>query len=201
LPNEKGVEMNICREPVYDIHKHRHIFSAWAAGRASSVASICRFPVESAFEIIEHIGLQDIRLADDLPSPDRFNISHREWRKNAVRYARNNKSSLFHSGDQAKKFTHGIAAKMINIYFKSKFLAEHNICHQSINALHPPIDRLLLNELAQNDAKRAKEWRRYRDKGWSKFSSKEYEEVIDLIVEHQNGAPLWKVERYWPGHQ
>lgn len=193
--------MNINHDPTYDIHKHRHIFSAWAAGRASSVASFCRFPVKSAFEIIEHIGLENIKQVDDLPSPDEFKITHREWRNKAIGYAKNNASSLFHLDKKANKFTHGIAAKMINIYFKSKFLSGSQISHKNIRALHPPIDRLLLSELARKDTKRVETWRIYRDKGWSKFTSKEYEEVIDLITDHQNGAPLWQIERYWPGHQ
>lgn len=193
--------MNMNHDSTYDIHKHRHIFSAWAAGRASSVASFCRFPVASAFKIIGHIGLQDIKMADDLPSPDGMKICHREWRNKAIRYARNNKCSLFSIDAQANNFTHGIAAKLINIYFKSKFVSGNQISHKNIAALHPPVDRLLLNELARKDTKRAEKWRTYRDTGWSKFSSKDYEEVIDLISDHQNGAPLWQIERYWQGHQ
>ena len=138
------MNMNMNHDQAYDIHKHRHIFSAWAAGRASSVASFCRFPVKSAFEIIEHIGLQNIKLADDLPSPDELKITHREWRNKAIRYAKNNKPSLFHLDEKANNFTHGIAAKLINIYFKSKFVSGNQISHKNIAALHPPVDRLLL---------------------------------------------------------
>lgn len=198
---ERRKDLIMRREPTYDIHKHRHIFSAWAAGRASSVALFCRFPVKSAFEIIEHVGLQDINLADELPSPDKLKISHRKWRQKAKDYAKTMESSLFHSEVHAKNFTDGIAAKLINIYLKSKFISGPDVRHENIAALHPPVDRLLLNELARKDVKRAKDWKRYRDKGWSSFSSNDYEEVMGLITDHQNGSPLWQIERYWPGHQ
>lgn len=49
----------------YDIYKHRHMFSSWAAGRAASVKD-CRFPVIAAFNIIEHLQLETKFRAGDV---------------------------------------------------------------------------------------------------------------------------------------
>lgn len=194
--------MNKISAVTYDIHKHRHIFSAWAAGRAAPVRGHCQFKVETAFEIINYIGLEKINTPNKLPDPGKMDDEHRKWRNTAISYAKLHKS-MFSNEYHADNFTHGIAAKLINIYLKSKFLCGDQSGHECIAALHPPVDRTLLLNLAKKDRdpERAKWWKHYAVSGWSKFSSTDYEEVIELIKNHQNGDPLWQIERYWSGHQ
>jgi hypothetical protein len=96
-----------------------------------------------------------------------------------------------------------VAAKLINCYLKVRFVcAEHNNDNR-VGSLHPPIDAVLLKELARIDfCGRAKEWRKFKRAGWSKFDSSTYEDLINLIRRSlPRGTPLWQIEKHWQGHQ
>lgn len=100
-------------------------------------------------------------------------------------------------------FTHGIAAKFINVYFKAMFLndvpAERSDHENKINALHPPIDRLLLENLAKENVGGLKNfWQWNVFIGWFNFSSDDYEEIIEHI-KHLTKGRLWEIEEFWPG--
>ncbi len=87
--------------------------------------------------------------------------------------------------------THGVAAKLINVYLKAIFVCGGHHDHQRVRVLHPPIDRLLLRNLGWNNIG-----------PWSHFESNTYEEVIDCIRKKiGTGQPVWKIEEYWPGFQ
>lgn len=102
----------------------------------------------------------------------------------------------------SNRFTHGVAAKLINVYLKCLFLSGPKSSNdvsitEKANALHPPIDRLLLSSLATNEiGGEDKPWRKQCLKGWSNFDSEDYQEIIDHIRDVTNGK-LWKIEKYW----
>ena len=104
---------------------------------------------------------------------------------------------------QAMDLTHGIAAKLINVYLKNRFVCGGDDDHKRVRCLHPPIDALLLTALAEaNFGRQAQAWRKFRDLRWSKFDSAMYQAVIDLMRRSlPAGAPLWQIEEYWEGHQ
>ena len=115
--------------------------------------------------------------------------AHRQWRENVIRASSN-------------VFTHGVAAKLINVYLKCRFVCGGHDAHQSVRNLHPPIDDVLLKTLAERDiGKLKKEWRKARMKRWSKFTSEDYEDLIEKIRQVSQGQPLWKIEEYWKGNQ
>lgn len=177
----------------YTIEEHKHRFAAWAASRAASTSSNCRFSVSKGKELLEHINLQSLLCdPDKLPSPKEFDLKHQEWRRSLVEKAI--KTDLI-------GFTHGIAAKLINIYLKSAFICVYDQNLPIIKAIHPPIDRLLLNELARNNIGNfGTRWACFRNIGWSNFTSNDYEEVIHYIKQVTNDS-LWTIEKYWPGNQ
>ena len=177
----------------YDEVEHRHRFSAWAASRAASVKG-CRFKVDLGKRIIEKSGLKKLGASHEyLPVKEDFDENHRDWREAVIQEAK----------DEGLPFTHGIAAKLINIYLKSIYLCGSYLKDERVKAIHPPIDRLLLDALYQNsDGKRKARWREFRKIGWSKLDGQEYQMVIDLIKEvvpEEEG--LWKIEAYWRGFQ
>ena len=177
----------------YSIQEHQHRYASWAAGRAASTKT-CRFRVKVAKEIIEELGLHKLITSPDL-LPDSTNIdsSHKAWRESAVIIAKEK---------GLNEFTHGIAAKLINIYLKGIFVCGGHAAHPNVEAIHPPIDSLLLEELYKNNVGGLKqEWNIARKIRWSKFDSNQYEYVINLIRMTSNGLPLWKIESYWCGHQ
>jgi hypothetical protein len=176
----------------YDIQEHKHRFAAWAAGRAASVKG-CRFRVEQAKAIIDAAGLrQYIENPDALPSPANVDDQHRVWRQAVIGAA----------SQMDMQFTHGVAAKLINIYFKAALVCGGDHQHNRIGCLHPPIDKVLLDELKrQNVGGLRREWRTASSTGWSNFDSDQYQSVIDNIRTAFPNAPLWEVEGYWQGHQ
>ena len=176
----------------YTIEEHKHRFSAWAAGRAANVNG-CRFSVEQAKEILEAAGLNQL-LADpnSLPLPQDTDARHRERRNSVIAAA----------GNLGLTFTHGVAAKLINIYLKAGFVCGGHHAHANVQALHPPIDSVLLNELSdQNIGGHRRAWNEARRIRWSKLDSQQYETVINNIRASMPNQALWEVEQYWRGYQ
>lgn len=176
----------------YSIHEHSHRFAAWAAARAASVRNY-RFTVSQGKGLMESIGFSGAPYtADDLPPPDQIDDVHRAWRERMIDTAQ----------ARGLPITHGIAAKLINVYLKARFVSGLTAHHPHVASIHPPIDRVLLNELAaMKFGGDARPWRKARDRAWSNFTSAEYQDVINLIRTHLNGQPLWMIEKHWRGHQ
>lgn len=98
--------------------------------------------------------------------------------------------------------SHGVAAKLINCYLKSRFICGPHFANERVQSLHPPIDRTLLKALRKNDVGgRKKEWAAAEKKAWSKYKSEDYEHVIQLMRDALGGQPLWTIEQHWKGHQ
>lgn len=176
----------------YTIEEHRHRFAAWAAGTAASVKG-CRFSVEQGKAILEDADLH-LLLHDpaNLPNPVDVDITHRAWRNKVIATAQRHGLNL----------THGVAAKLINIYFKAGFVCAGHHNDARVQALHPPIDSVLLRELSEQDlGDRRHVWNEARRIRWSRFNSGQYEKVIKSIRALQNNAPMWTVEQYWRGYQ
>lgn len=196
----------------YDLFEHRHRFYAWAAATAASRSPKCRFTVKMGVELIEmklHNGVSLKEIAgsvNKLPEIHEFDDVHRRWRE----YLCDKAPSVITSSNS--KFTHGVAAKLINCYLKGVFTCGGHFPCDRVRVMHPPIDRLLLNDLMKPLDKKYSEitrtkiiekknvWKKYRNRGWSNFCSIEYEDVISNIKDVYDGE-MWKVEEYWSGAQ
>jgi len=177
----------------YDIERHQHLFAAWAACRAASVKG-CRFKVSAGRAILEAVGFTpSFSQPEHLPAPEAMDACHRVWRTNLIAAAASN---------YGLTFTHGVAAKLINCYLKSRFVCAGHHAHERVSALHPPIDDELLKALiSRNVGGLAKEWRQARCWRWSKFTLEQYQRVIQLIGQCLKGKPLWTIEEHWKGNQ
>lgn len=179
---------------IYTIEEHKHRFAAWAAGRAASVNG-CRFTVEEARTVLESVEefKPSFSNPDQLPSPQCFDNAHKLWRESIIAAAA--KQGL-------PCFTHGVAAKLINIYLKSRFVCGGHHNHAHVRAIHPPIDSVLLDKLdSENIGGLQLEWRKAKRIRWSNFDSDQYKAVILNIRKAMPGAALWEVEQYWQGYQ
>lgn len=176
----------------YGIELHKHRYAAWAASRGASVIR-CRFSVECGRTLLEKCGFTaQFCRPEQLPGSGAMDAEHRRWRETMIRSA----------WSKDKVFTHGVAAKMINLYLKCRFVCGGHHRHERVDYLHPPIDSVLLNKLAELDVGgHAIEWKRAAQKRWSKFDSDDYEGVIDLVRRALKGAPLWMIEKHWRGNQ
>jgi hypothetical protein len=193
----------------YNLVEHSRRFAIWCASIAASRSPKCRFSVEQGKKMITETEelYQLAGRPDLLPEKKNFDTRHKEWRLDLI----NNAQNMIGNG-AGREFTHGVAAKLINVYLKSIFLSsniqlESDKDRSKIDALHPPIDRLLLTALGkdQNCPKprhngKTVSWNFFVNSGWSKFNNEEYEEVIKAIHGITQGV-LWKIESYWKGHQ
>lgn len=178
----------------YSLEDHKHRVAAWAAATAAKASPKCRFTVETGKQILEGIGLdRDFKL-NNLPNPEDFDGFHKKLREAAVAKA---------SGMNIQGFTHGVAAKLINIYLKMIFTCGGHHGEEKVKAVHPPIDRVLLDGLVTAKVGNLKTWRTANKKGWSSFNSEEYEAVMKEMKKNMiaKNCPVWKIEACWVGHQ
>lgn len=177
----------------YNIYIHQHRLAAWAASTAARASKLCRFKVEVGVAILEGAGFTpSLSTPDQLPTPEKVDTVHLEWRERLISEAEK----------QGITFTHGIAAKLVNTYLKVRFICGGYHEHDNAASLHPPVDKLLLDMLADlKVGDKAKQWRQYSKKGWSKYSSDDYQKVIDLFRSVLDERPLWEIEKYWRGYQ
>jgi hypothetical protein len=177
----------------YTIEDHKHILAAWGAATGARASKLCRFPVSVGRQILEESGFTARFKVSDLPLPAEPDQRHAKWRCTVIAKA----------AQRNLKFTHGIAAKLINGYLKDRFVCGGDHDHKRVRCLHPPIDALLLAALVKgNFGGHARAWREFHDKRWSRFDSATYQAAIDLMRRSMAaGEPLWKIEAYWEGHQ
>lgn len=176
-------------EKPYTRELHEHRLAAWAASRAASASPKCRFTVEKGFAILEKSGFDESFKIDEVYSAQEVDVLHKEWRKRIRSVAKK----------EGVNFSHGVAAKLINCYIKTRFVCG-GLESDKIKNLHPPIDSILLKNLrAINKKKRPNPWGKLCEQGWSNFDSKTYEKTIKSIRDELGGKPMWKIEEHWDG--
>jgi hypothetical protein len=155
----------------------------------------CRFGVAEGRAVLEASGFTaSFCRPEQLPDPDPRVVddTHREWRTAVIREAEGH----------GLTFTHGVAAKLVNIYLKSRFVCGGHHQHSRVQGLHPPIDSVLLRTLAAaNVGGYVREWKQAAKTRWSKFESSDYEQLISLIRLVSGDRPLWAIEEHWSGNQ
>lgn len=172
-----------------------HKYATWAASRAASVNG-CRFSVEIGQQILNEVAIRNFILNPDvLPSSaSEFNLLHKQWREHIIELSKSK---------TCPDFTHGVAAKLINIYLKTILSCGGFHSHEKVSFIHPPIDSLLMKALVNAPEYSHKKtfWKEMDTRRWSKFSSDDYEAVIQELQSVVGEKPLWSVEKYWKGHQ
>ena len=186
----------------YTIETHRHNYAAWAASRASSHSKTCKFKVAIGKMLLEHVRFgSDITDADNLPTPKDLDDKHREWRESIIQLG--NTQKFGKKNAKTCQFTHGIAAKLINMYVKSVFVCGPQYDHDNVRNFHPPIDGILLKALEDNhdDAEGPNIWAQLPEKRWTEMDSDQYESTIECVRQQMGDNPLWKIEENWRGYQ
>ena len=180
--------------PYYTQNIHIHNFAAWTASTAARTSPKCRFKVEVGSQILSNSSLPDyINDYCDISRAEDFDTRHRELRKELIQLA----------SVKGLEFSHGISAKMINIYFKTIFLRPNILAEAEFKKIHPPIDKVLLEGLAKaaNDKNEKRKWKAHSAKGWSNYNSDDYELVISDVKLKCGDYALWSIEEFWQGHQ
>lgn len=178
---------------LYTIEEHKHRFAAWAASRAASVNG-CRFKVNQGKLIIEGASLDVVASSiDNLPQPTALDTQHRKWRNDIIQAAQRHQLA----------FTHGVAAKLINVYLKAIFVCGGDHADPRVKAIHPPVDFVLLEALYKHDIGGQRfEWQAAKRIRWSNLNCEQYERVISAIRQTiSEGSGLWEIEEHWKGFQ
>ena len=185
----------------YDLAEHRFRFAAWLSSRVAGASPLCRFKVETGLKLLEKCDVKNcFQTWEDLPeSQEEFDDKHTEICCKI----------LSESADigVCSKFTYGIAAKLFNCYLKAIYQCGIQQVSEPekfkrINFIHPPIDRILLENCRKAKPSHFKD---LKNISWSTYEKEDYQKVIKLIQSyletyHEN-KPLWFIERYWDGHQ
>jgi len=173
---------------IYDLHIHKHNFSAWAAARAAQ-----RGFTTSTILIA---ALETSNVQNYLPDPslyqfgcEKFDELHRRWCRSIVNalLARNVASA-----------TWGRAAKLLAIYLKSMVIVGNDAYSSFARCIHPPIDRRLLQAVAADSSHPEKLRRICQQTNWTQLTEQEYYDLIQqLRAALPPEMPFWMLESYW----
>ena len=198
--------MSFLNTDVYSHSEHIFRFAAWSASTAARSSPKCRFSVKIGNKILLDSDLYKYSYGFNyLPEPNEFDIEHKKLCNKIIQT-----SKKYLPKKKSEKFSYGIAAKLLNCYFKSIYLIQFQssldkTTQSKVDAIHPPIDRILLTELSKKDIikERVKFWREKANYGWSKFKEQDYDEVIKEIkeIQKEKNEPLWMIENAWLGYQ
>ena len=143
---------------------------------------------------------------DWLPGPKDFDAEHRKWCEIICEEAK--------SCGVQQEMSHGIAAKLINVFIKTLMPADIKSLEEEKtkwDVIHPPIDGQVLKGMKNAGIGNNNIWAWLKAEtgssqpygSWTKFECRHYCKVIDLIREDlrkcdkKDPLPLWKNERFW----
>lgn len=162
----------------YTFTDHLHNFAVWTAARAA----------QRNFTSTENISkaIDKSELKSLITNPDRqwtstsFDAFHKETALKMI-------NDFDEIGIEA---TYGRVAKIIAIYIKTAVVIRTDGKSQLARHAHPPIDSILLKNLATEFKKP------YRKIAWTTLDQSKYWELIQDIRDFWNDD-MWKIEEYW----
>jgi len=180
----------------YTIAEHHHRFAAWAAARAAlrGLADIRTGTISHALEHCGVVGVVDTR-ARWPTSVAVFDAAHRDWCQALLKDLRSAGTG---------NASYGRAAKVLAIYLKSRIVLGGHHAHAFAKVIHPPIDRILLQGIAEHVcAGNQALAKQLRTTTWTTLTAGAYYDLIDRL----RGADLdrrafWGIEQFWdPGRE
>jgi len=172
----------------YDIFRHRHNFSVWAAARATQRRFATVGKLRHALELS---GIVEF-VRDHACTPidaKRFATLHADWCSKVM-------TDLKGSG--VSNVTFGRAAKLVAVYLKAMVVVGPDSQCSFARVAHPPIDRMLLQNLARLDGLPRDAKLIFRTTNWTELSRHGYDSLIRLIQESVPDLdPFWRLEEYW----
>lgn len=172
----------------YEIDEHRHRFSVWAAARAAQRGFSDVDTLRTALEVCGVVDFLRTANLDDMDAT-RFDALHRRWCASVVDCLQKNGIS---------NVTFGRAAKLIAVYLKSFVVLGPGSATAFARVAHPPIDSILLKNLASANDVHSEHQRKWAKTKWTKLNEGQYSELIEQIRQAVGAEePFWKLERFW----
>lgn len=173
----------------YNLFEHRHRFSTWAAARSAQRAFAT---VDELRRALEASGIREFLATEGSFDIDcaEFEMHHRQWCRSIVR-------TLTKNGTVGATF--GRAAKVVAVYLKCMVVLGPLANTRLAVAMHPPIDRQLLQTLSSPQSRIDSQYKQYwRSVSWTNLDEKTYYKLVSqLRAVLKISEPFWKLEEYW----
>jgi hypothetical protein len=92
----------------------------------------------------------------------------------------------------------GRAAKLVAVYLKAMVVMGGDPETSLARVAHPPIDRILLQNLARAEELDSPHQRAWGGTNWTQLSEDAYYELIEQLCSClEADEPMWHLERYW----
>jgi len=173
---------------MYTIQEHVHNYATWTAARAVQRNFTNTATIRHAIEY-SRLGEEVIGLDEKLTNELEFDAWHRERSAMLI-------EGLLEGSLPDEKVTYGRVAKILAIYLKTSVVLVKPRAPIS-NLIHPPVDRILLNNLYWKH--RIELFNTARSK-WTEFNESQYFSVVRALREIQQAERLtyfWELEKYW----
>ena len=214
----------------YTYAEYKFEFAVWAASKGITAGSAPKgFTIEKARCILKAIGFYGLveNGAEWLPDPKYFDERHYTWCKEVCEKAEDlGIKTVPEDENDHRYWSDGRSAKLINVFLKTLTPLNLETLPDGEEkakwyAVHPPIDRTVLEGMNHKDNEIRNEIRfgcRYKDiwitlpgtKGepsgtpsWQQFEYKDYQKVINMIrcnlreCGYEDPLPLWRNERFF----
>ncbi|SRR6266542_4829373 len=169
----------------YDFQEHLHRYAVWTAARA-----------QRAFLNNAHISkaIEKVNLKQEA-----FSLPHNYKNEEFDKWHSQKTIELQRQLQVFSKIDMPFsrAAKVLNVYLKTTLVIPNCSSGSSlVNAIHPPIDRILLNCLIENEFLFQEHFT-----AWTKMNESQYKKIIEML--RKNFTSLWKAECCWkpPGRK
>ena len=172
----------------YTLEEHRHRFATWAAARAAQRGFTTSKKLIVALESCGARQYLKDHLEDKI-DPAKFLIHHKDWCGQIVLH-------LKRAG--IEKVTWGRAAKLVAVYLKSMVIVGAGSYSPLAHVAHPPVDRVLLQNLARCKKLQSLHKAAWRKTNWTQLNEKSYDNLIDQLRESLlPDEPFWALEKCW----
>jgi len=170
----------------YDEFTHKHNFSVWAAARAAQRGFTT---VDNLKKALEGCGVVEYVRAKECSTDDwqQYDEMHKQWCESIITYLQEN---------DVANVTYGRAAKLIAVYIKSMVVLSA-LGSSIAKVAHPPIDRILLQNLSKEKTINHPRKRAWSKISWTQLTKPHYFKLISELRDVVGNEPFWKLEEHW----
>lgn len=170
----------------YSHFQHRHNFAAWCAARAVQ-RGFAKTPILK--EALEKSGVVEFikeKTGEEL-SQENFDKLHEQWC-----------DVILKNWEMAsvKGASYGRAAKLVAVYIKSMIVVQTD-GNKLSNIAHPPIDRILLQNISKDKTIRHPKKCDWKQINWTSLDKRAYIKLVSDFRQVFEGKPFWAIEKYW----
>jgi hypothetical protein len=174
----------------YSLFTHRHNFAVWAAARASQR----RFKNANVHKL--KTALEASKLPQAIQNPSDWPITAEQFDSFHRKYCTEIMDAL--KDASVTDVSYGRAAKLVAIYLKAMIVVSEHAQSAFAAIIHPPVDRVLLQNLARDRRFHPQLRNRWRNLNWTGLSESDYFTLIEEFRRNNLDKPaFWMLERYW----